>query len=151
MPNEHRHPEPQCPPPTSWSPPPIQDTQVIGLLLLARSIWMSGFPSRNNKTQMGSSGATFIQPKCGRKLGDPQLPVKGSGQGSEYSWRHRIAMWRVFVSHGVPTVYGMYPGGGGLPETTGGTHSGRGIWEQFCPIEVPMDATWGSQYGVQSF
>lgn len=90
----------------SWSPtPPIQDTQTIGLLpsFLARSTWMSGLPSRNHKTQV-SSGATFIQPKCGGKLGDSQLPVRGSGQGSEYFWRHRVTLWGVFVSHGVLTV-----------------------------------------------
>lgn len=37
--HEHGHPEPRCPPPTSWSPPPpIQDTQVIGLLLSSCSM-----------------------------------------------------------------------------------------------------------------
>lgn len=68
------------------------------LLFLVRSTWMSGIPSRNKKTQMGSLGATFIQPKSGGKLGEPQCLVKGSGQGSEYSWRHRVAVWEVFVS-----------------------------------------------------
>ena len=64
----------------------------------------------------------LFNPSFGGELGDPQLAVKDSGQGSA-----RIAVWGVFVSHGVPKVQAMYPGGGGLLETTGETHSGEGI------------------------
>lgn len=40
---------------------------------------------------------------------------------------------------------------GVLLEITGGTHSGQGIWGQFHPIEVPMDANWGSSMGCRAF
>lgn len=65
---------------------------------------MSGFPTRNNKTQTNSLGSTFIQPKCGGKLGVSQLPAKGSDKGTEYSWKHRANPYSVGIIY-VPQVH----------------------------------------------
>lgn len=160
-PETQAHPPP-CPmnigtqSPSALHPPPgpHHPSRTLGPLVscsLQEASGCLGSPAETTRPRWAVQEPLLFNPSVGGNWGDAQLPVKGSGQGSEYSWRHGIAVWRVFVSRGVPTVYSIYPGGEGLPEATGGTHSGRGIWEQFCPIEVPMDATWGSQYGVQSF
>lgn len=141
-PNEHRHPEPLCPPhglQNAGSPgphhSPTQDAQLSSLcspVTCERTIRTSGFPSRRNETQTGISGASFIQYKDVGELGDPQLPLKGLG------WRGDIV---------------SIPGG-----TCGGVQCGlcapqrRGLpgeepGENFAPQRCPLDA----QYGVQSF